>query len=395
MKNILDMSINEMAGIEFDCSCGRHHKLDIKHISIGSGVLPDILKMAEPFKGKKVFMLSDDNTFAAAGQRTLQLLQEAGHDVKSFTFHTGKEILIPDEKALGRLFMEMEPGTGLIVSVGSGTLNDLGKYMSARTGIPYIIVCTAPSMDGYASDGAPLICDGFKISFIGTLAYGIVGDTDIMKDAPMHMIHAGFGDVVGKLTALADWRLAREKAGDHYCETCAVLVEKALQKVMDNAEAIGRRDEQAIGYLIEALTLTGVAMGLLGYSRPASGAEHALSHYWEMYYIAHHRFPELHGIKVGLATPVIAELFHMMKEDVPACAMEICPTREEVETLLRTAGAPVDPAAIGIDRELFYESLMKSYNVRKRYSILQLGLDTGRLEECAHRITERIYGQAE
>ena len=84
-------------------------------------------------------------------------------------------------------------------------------------------VCTAPSMDGYASDGAPMICDGFKISFVATLAYGIVGDTDIMKEAPMHLIHAGFGDVIGKLTALADWRLAREKVGEYYCETCAVL----------------------------------------------------------------------------------------------------------------------------------------------------------------------------
>lgn len=395
MKHILDMSINEMTDLSFDCECGHHHKLDIKHISIGSGVLPSIVEMAEPFKGKKVFMLSDDNTFAVAGERTLQLLQNAGHDVKSFTFHTGKDILIPDEKALGRLFMELDPGTGLIVSVGSGTLNDLGKYMSARTGIPYIIVCTAPSMDGYASDGAPMICNGYKISFVATLAYGIVGDTDIMKEAPMHMIHAGFGDVLGKMTALADWRLAREKAGDHYCETCAVLVERALQKVVDNAEGIGKRDEKAICYLIEALTLTGVAMGLTGISRPASGAEHALSHFWEMRYIALGRFPELHGIKVGLATPIIAELFHMLKDYIPECAMEICPTREEVENLLNTVGAPVDPVSIGIDRELFHESIMKSYNVRKRYSILQLALDEGVLEECADKITERIYGKAE
>ena len=392
MKNILDMSINEMAGIEFDCECGHHHKLDIKHISIGKGALPSIVEMAEPFKGKKIFMLSDDNTFAAAGERTLALLQEAGHDVKSFTFHTGKDILIPDEKALGRLFMELDPGTGLIVSVGSGTLNDLGKYMSARTGIPYIIVCTAPSMDGYASDGAPMICDGFKISFVATLAYGIVGDTDIMKEAPMHLIHAGFGDVIGKLTALADWRLAREKVGEYYCETCAVLVEEALKKVVDNAEAIGKRDEEGIRYLIEALTLTGVAMGLIGVSRPASGAEHMLSHFWEMRYIALNRFPELHGIKVGLATPIIAEMFELMKDQVPECAMEICPTREQVENLLRTAGAPVDPVAIGIDRDLFHESMLGAYKVRKRYSILQLALDEGRLEECTDKITERIYG---
>ncbi|MBP0963110.1 MAG: sn-glycerol-1-phosphate dehydrogenase, partial [Oscillospiraceae bacterium] len=316
MKNILEMGINEMAGMEFDCDCGHHHKLDIGHIAIGKGVLPQILPMAAPFKGKKIFMLSDDNTFAVAGERTLALLQQEGHTVKSFVFHTDGEMLIPNEKALGRLFMELEPETALIVAVGSGSLNDMGKYMSARTGIPYIIVCTAPSMDGYASDGAPMICDGFKISFVATLAYGIVGDTDIMKDAPMRMIQAGFGDVLGKATALAEWKMSRDLTGEYYCHTIAQLVEKALQKAIDNAAGLAVRDEQAIRYLIEALTLTGVAMGLTGVSRPASGAEHMLSHYWEMYYIAHNRFPEFHGIKVGIATPIICQVFDPLADEI-------------------------------------------------------------------------------
>ena len=133
-------------------------------------------------------------------------------------------------------------------------------------------------------------------------------------------------------------------------------------------------------------------MGLIGVSRPASGAEHMLSHYWEMYYIAHNRFPELHGIKVGLATPIIAEVFEKMRDQVPAEAMEACPSREEVEKLLRAAGAPVLPTDIGIERELFCESMLGAYKVRKRYSILQLALDTGRLEACTKEITERIYG---
>lgn len=392
MNEIMNMSINEMADASFDCECGKHHRLNIKHISIGKGVLPTILDIAEPFKGKNIFMLSDSNTFAAAGERTLKILTDGGHKVKSFTFQTGKDILIPDEKALGRLFMELEPNTSLIVSVGSGTLNDMGKYMSARTGIPYIIVCTAPSMDGYAADGAPMIKDGFKISFVATLPYAIVGDTDIMKDAPMHLIHAGFGDVLGKLTALADWYLARDLVNEYCCETCVTLVKKALKNVTDNAEGIAKRDEKAILYLIEALTLTGVAMGLIGVSRPASGAEHMMSHFWEMDFIAKGKFPELHGIKVGIGTPIIAQMFELMKEEVPATAMELAPTREYVESLLKAAGAPVLPTDIGIDRELFYNSMLGAYKVRNRFSILQLAVDKGRMEECAKIITERIYG---
>lgn len=392
MKNILELSMNEMAGISFDCACGRHHTLAIRHIAIGSGTLPALVDMAAPFRGKRVFLLADDNTFAAAGQQAEELLRQGGHTVKSYVFPTGKDILIPDERALGRLFMELEPDTALIVAVGSGTLNDLGKYMSAKTGIPYIIVCTAPSMDGYASDGAPLICGGYKISFQGTLAYGIVGDTDIMKEAPMRLIHAGFGDVLGKLTALADWYLARDKVGEYYCETCDQLVKKAIQRVTDNAAAIGRREEQAIRYLIEALTLTGVAMGLIGVSRPASGAEHMLSHYWEMDAIAKGELPELHGIKVGLATPIVAQVFALMKDQVSPAALAACPTCQEAENLLRAAGAPVLPTDIGIDRELFRQSMLGAYKVRNRYSIFQLALDQGRLEECADIITRRIYG---
>lgn len=83
--------------------------------------------------------------------------------------------MIPDEKAVGKMFMELEAGTGMIVAVGSGTLNDMAKYMSSRTKIPYTIVCTAPSMDGYASSGAPLMNGGRKISYTATLAYAIVG----------------------------------------------------------------------------------------------------------------------------------------------------------------------------------------------------------------------------
>lgn len=392
MSNILELPMNQMAGISFDCDCGRHHSLPIKYLSIGSGVLPDIAKMAGRFQGKQIFMLSDNHTFEAAGKRTLNILQDAGHNVKSFVFQTGEDILIPDEKALGRLFMELESNTGLIVAVGSGTLNDLGKYMSARTGIPYIIVCTAPSMDGYASDGAPMICDGFKISFVATLAYGIVADTDIIKKAPMHLIHAGFGDVLGKFTALADWLLAKEVCGEYYCETCADLIRAALAKVTDHVDGLKNQDEQAICSLTEALVLSGVAMGLIGVSRPASGAEHMLSHYWEMYYIAHNRFPELHGIKVGISTPVIAEMFELMGDKVPRSVMDICPSREEMERLLRRVGAPVLPTDIGLEKELFHKSLLEAYTVRKRYSILQFAVDEKRIGACADAITKRIYG---
>lgn len=392
MKSILEMNINEMAKASFDCECGKHHILDIQHMSMGKGVISELPEIAKPFKDKKVFVFGDSNTYKAAGEKTVSVLSNAGYDTKSFFFECGNEILIPDEKAVGRLFMELEHGTGLIVGVGSGTLNDMGKFLSSKSGIPYIIVCTAPSMDGYASDASPLICDGFKISFPSTLPYAILGDTDIMKNAPMHLIHAGFGDVIGKMTALADWYLAKEKVGEYCCETCVTLVNKALKNVIDNAEGIAKRDETATLYLIEALTLTGVAMGLIGVSRPASGSEHLLSHFWEMDFIARGIHPELHGIKVGIGTPIVAQMFELMKDEIPESAMAICPTQEFVEDLLTLVGAPVLPTEIAIDRDLFYNSLLGAHKVRARYGVFTLAVETGKIEECAKIITERIYG---
>lgn len=392
MNEILNMTMNEMAEAEFDCSCGRHHIIPIKKIAIGKDVIHQLPEIANEFKDEKVYMISDSNTWTAAGEKVFLILEQAGFEIKSQRFESGNEMLIPDELAVGKMFLEMPKGTGLIIAVGSGTLNDMAKYLSSRTGVPYIIVCTAPSMDGYVSDGAPLICGGQKISYEATFAYGVVGDTDIMKAAPINMIRAGFGDVLGKLTALTDWSLAVTMVNEYYCETCMELVAEALRKCIDHAADLKERDEQAILYLFEALTLTGITMAIVGVSRPASGSEHLLSHYWEMDFIARRKYPELHGVKVGIATPIVAEIYEILGADLPAETRMIAPNRKVVEGLLNEAGAKISPKEAGIERALFYRSLMEANEVRERFSVFQFAKDKGRLDEVAQKITERIYG---
>lgn len=392
MDEILNATLEEMGTISFDCSCGKHHQMSIEKLIMGKGVLPRICEIAEPFRNGKILMVSDNHTYDAAGEKVLELLEDDEFQVKNLILDSGDGILIPDESVVGKVLLNVERETNLLIGVGSGSINDTVKYISSRTKIPYVIVCTAPSMDGYVADGAPLILEGRKISFEATLPYGVLGDTDIMKHAPQRMIQAGFGDVLGKLTALADWKLAKELNGDYYCETCVTLVERALLKVISRVDGLAKREDEAILFLIEALNLTGVAMGLLGISRPASGAEHMLSHYWEMDFIAKGKFPELHGIKVGIATPIIAEIFDIMKDDIPKEIMEDAPQKEYCEDLLRRVEAPVSPREIGIDRELFYQSILKGNTVRNRYSILQLAVDKGKINEIAQQVTNRIYG---
>lgn len=391
MDEILNMQINDMAKVEFECSCGRKHFLDIDKIVMGQGVISRLPEILSDYVKEKIYILCDQNTYRAAGRKVKEVLEDADFQVKCTVLDSGDQILIPDEKAVGKMFMELEAGTGMIVAVGSGTLNDMAKYMSSRTKIPYTIVCTAPSMDGYASSGAPLMNGGRKISYTATLAYTIVGDTDVMKEAPMRMILAGYGDIIGKLTCLADWRLSHELTGEYYCETIVKLVQKAIQKVVDHRKGLEQRQEEAVRYLIEALTLTGVAMGLAGNSRPASGAEHMLSHYWEMKVIARGENPELHGIKVGIATPVIAEVFDEMQDLLPESVKEMAPSADQIKTLMKEAGAPIKPQEAGLDKDLFYRGILEGNTVRDRFSILDLAVKENRIERIARKITDEYY----
>ena len=369
-----------------------NHNFSVHAMEIRKGAIGELPKMAAPFKDGKVLVVFDNHTYKVAGKKAVELLKADGFNVKELLFDTGDDILIPDEKTLGRILQEQDLDVKLMVAVGSGVINDSVKFVTSRTGLPYIIVATAPSMDGYVADGAPIISHGYKYSPQAHLTYGLIGDTDILQTAPQDLIQAGYGDVIGKITAIADWDLAVKANGDYRCDTCVTLVQRALDKCFDKAEGLKTRNADSLGALLEALTLTGVAMALVNISRPASGAEHMLSHFWEMDYIARGLNPNHHGIQVGVATPVIARFFEELADILPEGTKELCPSADEIKALLEKGGAPTSPKEIGIDRELFRQSLLKGYTVRPRYSVMQFAKDNGRLEEIAEKITKEIYG---
>ena len=393
MNEILNLTINEMPQTEFDCSCGRHHNFSVHEMSIRKGAIEDLPKMAEPFKDGKILVVFDNNTYKVAGKKAVELLKDNGFNVKELLFDTGDDILIPDEATLGRIVQEQDLDTSLMVAVGSGVINDSVKFVTSRTGLPYIIVATAPSMDGYVADGAPIFSQGHKYSPVAHLTYGLVGDTDILKTAPDDLIQAGFGDMVGKITAIADWDLSVKANNDYRCDTCVELTNRAMKLTFDSCDKLPERDPEALGNLLEGLTLTGVAMALVNISRPASGGEHMLSHFWEMDYVERGLNPNHHGIQVGVATPVLARFFEELEDELPEGVMDLCPPHEEIEALLQRGGAPYRPQQINISRELFLQSLLEGYKVRPRYSIMQFAKDKGRLEEIAHKITRDIYGE--
>lgn len=450
--NIRELKISDYLGKEFDCNCGRKHRVDIDKIIIGKGALQQIPAILSEYKVNKVLLVADTNTYKAAGAKVEQLVQAAGFGLKTLVFEREGD-LVPDETAIGQLFVAVEKDMDIIVAVGSGVINDLAKYISSRLEIPFIIVASAPSMDGFTSDVSALILDNLKTSPSVQPAKVIIGDVEVLKDAPMRMIVAGLGDLLGKYSSLRDWKIGHIINSEYYCPAVAELVQYSVQKSIDNIERIKNRDESAIQGLMEGLVLSGIAMSFVGNSRPASGAEHHISHYWETMFLLQGKSAVLHGIKVGIGALIThqiatllmtqpvdferaernaacfdeqrweAEVTRLFQRAAPGilkqsrdnnrnsvverrkrvqvirrnwdqvlAALRETPSATELKAILLTAGAPVNPQEVGVDSEMVYQSIIYAKEIRVRYTILQLLWDLGLSEEYAAAIKSDFAG---
>lgn len=389
MASILDRPISQWAGMEYSCACGKSHKVDIQAIRVGSGVMQELPGILRDLGASHIFLVTDNYTYEAAGRQVEQLLDQAGLAYHKRVFQT-ETPLVPNEYALGSVLAAMTSQDDMLLAVGSGTLNDVTKYVSARTGIPYVIAATAPSMDGYASTVAPTILDGFKTTLPAVYPAAIVADVDILKDAPMPMLTAGFGDIIGKFTSLADWRLSHQLNGEYYCPEVAGVIEAAVETCAANAQALAQREPQAIQAVTEALILSGLAMGMVGVSRPASGAEHQMAHYWEMDALRRGEVHPLHGNAVGVGTVLAASLYEMAAEYLPQGFA--APDKGQILACLQAAGSCADPKELGIRRELCLESLLHAMELRDRFTVQKLLEQKGKLSLCAQELVARYYG---
>lgn len=389
MASSLDRPISQWAGMEYSCACGKSHKVDIQAIRVGSGVIQELPGILRDLGASHIFLVADNYTFEAAGRQVEQLLDQAGLPYHKRVFQT-ETPLVPNEYALGSVLAAMTSQDDMLLAVGSGTLNDVTKYVSARTGVPYVIAATAPSMDGYASTVAPTILDGFKTTLPAVYPAAIVADVDILKDAPMPMLTAGFGDIIGKFTSLADWRLSHQLNGEYYCPEVAGVIEAAVETCAANAQALAQREPQAIQAVTEALILSGLAMGMVGVSRPASGAEHQMAHYWEMDALRRGEEHPLHGNAVGVGTVLAASLYEMAAEYLPQGFA--APDKGQILACLQAAGSCADPKELGIRRELCLESLLHAMELRDRFTVQKLLEQKGKLSLCAQELVARYYG---
>ena len=321
------MNINEIL-LGVDCECGKRHTCSIEKVYIERGAVARLAALCEA--EKKILLVADENTYAAGGEAVRAAISDK--EITEVIFD-GKTVLIPDERAIERVNANLD-GAEMIIALGSGVIQDLCKYVSHFSGVPYIDVATAPSMDGYASDGAAMILKGMKETVKAGLPKAIVCDVDILKNAPLDMIKAGYGDIIGKYSALCDWRLSNIVNGEYLCEYIYKTTEEMVEKTLSLAKGLIERDEESVAALMEALVVVGIMMSFAGSSRPASGSEHHLSHFFEIVGIVRGEDYFPHGIDVAYSAVVTASIREELME-TPFPRRKFLLPREEYEKKMK------------------------------------------------------------
>ena len=316
MKALSEMTLEELiAPREQPCACGREHRAGLRYVKIGRGAVRFLPEALQTLHVSHPFVVCDPNTARAALAAVKTALDCAGYAYETYVF--AQEHPDPDEHAMGSLCMAFPPACDCVLAVGSGVINDCCKVLAHAVGKPSLVVGTAPSMDGYASNSSSMIRNRVKVTLYNACPAAILADTEIMKDAPARMLWAGLGDMLAKYIALCEWRISRIVTGEYYCEEVAGLMRSSLSKIVAAAPRLMERDPEVIGAVTEGLILSGVAMALAQVSRPASGLEHYFSHLWEMFALDRGLPPELHGIQVGVGTVLCLRIYDRLKTMTP------------------------------------------------------------------------------
>lgn len=332
------------------CTCGMVHRCGIKRVIIGAGAVEQVGTLLEGYR--RILLVADTNTYPTCGPRVEALM---GDKLESVLVYRRDGLLIPNEEAIDEMKAKLTGETDLIVGIGSGVIQDLCKCVSFQEGLPYHIIATAPSMDGYASVGAAMIIGGMKVTYNAHVPEAIVGDIDILKDAPMDMIKSGYGDILGKYSCLNDWKLARVVRDEYFCQEVYDLTFDMLVKTKDLGPSLLARDPAAIQTLMEALVGVGVAMAYVGNSRPASGSEHHLSHFFEIVGIVRNEPYFMHGIDVVYSSVYTQRL----REELLALAeppRNTIPSRQNWEENIRRVYSTVADGVISLqDKQGWYQ----------------------------------------
>jgi len=240
-----------------------------------------------------------------------------------------------------------------VLGIGGGTKIDVAKMSSARKELPFISVPTTAAHDGIASPLVSLKGLEKPYSLMAQSPMAIVADTNVIIKSPYRFTASGCGDVIAKLTAVRDWKLAHEVKGEYYGEYAASLALMSARLVVKSAGLIKPNEEEGLRVLLEALISCGVAMSIAGSSRPCSGSEHLFSHALDQ--IAPK--PALHGEQCGVGAIMMARLHNI--------------DWRRIRETLKKVGAPTTAKELGVKPKHVVKALVRACKIRPdRYTIL-------------------------
>lgn len=308
-----------------NCDCGMVHRCSIKRVIVEAGAINKIESLLDDYH--RILLVADTNTYGACG---MAVKNQIGEKLESVHVYQRDGLLIPNEEAIEEMRAQITEQTDLIVGIGSGVIQDLCKCVSFQQKLPYHIIATAPSMDGYASVGAAMIIGGMKVTYSAHVPEVIIGDVDVLKNAPMELIQSGYGDILGKYSCLNDWKLSKVVNSEYFCDYVYSLTFDMLLKTKDLGPKLLNREPDAIQTLMEALVGAGIAMAMVGNSRPASGSEHHLSHFFEITGILNNEPYFMHGTDVAYSS-VYTQRIREKLLGLDAPPMNQCMSRQEWE----------------------------------------------------------------
>ncbi|WP_051301985.1 sn-glycerol-1-phosphate dehydrogenase [Salibacterium aidingense] len=374
-----------------------NHNIQLPDIVMEKGAISFLLDLLNEYNYKKPAVIYDDYTFMAAGDMVCDLLKNN----KTKVFETFEYSLltdqhhqvVPNEETIMDCMVALPDNTDVLIAVGTGTIHDIVRFIGSKMKIPFISFPTAASVDGFTSKGSPLLLQRFKKTIQTASPIAVIADLDVLEKAPPEMTASGFGDMLGKYTSLLDWYISSCFANEPYVPEAAEITNEALRQCVNNVDKISSHDVEGVEILMDALIASGLVMLVLDYSRPASGAEHHLSHFWEMELLDKNAKQLLHGAKVGVATILITKIY---KEQFTSFIKSLktkeskyqqtvinhwneinsrindLPTPEKLAEWLKMAGGPNSTKELGIDGELVKKSLQKAYLLRERCTGLRL-----------------------
>jgi glycerol-1-phosphate dehydrogenase [NAD(P)+] len=345
-----------------------HHIMDASiPVYVGDNALAQLAGFCQARDIRHTLLVADRNTYPVLGQRVEQILTANGIVVNAVVL-PGQEV-VPDERYIMEVLLRAGNTAWTYLAVGSGTITDITRFVSHRTRTSFISVPTAPSVDGFAAIGAPLVIANWKRTVPAQPPIAVFGDEATLRAAPRRMIASGFGDMLGKYTSLADWKLGSLVWNEPYNDAIAQRERRALESCVQQAREIGRAEGEGVCRLIEGLVESGLCMVEVGHSRPAGGSEHVLSHFWEMKLLLEGRPPIFHGAKVGVATSMVARRYQVIRDMTREEAEERLEAfgtqeREQEEARIRTGLGALGDAAV-VEQEPFLALTPDDYRALK------------------------------